>query len=306
MRRNIIILLMFGIWVATASIHSCSRDNFENPYDQIDYGDDNSEIEQASPFSITGLHRDIFKPRCSLPACHDGNFEPDYRSVQSTYSTLVYHPITKNNENLEFNFRVVPFDPEASVLIERLTNCCFVNQDDRMPQDNIGVPLEDELIDAIRQWIADGAKDVFDKVGSYPNTRARILFYVPTNENFDRDFSQQRLERFGSFILPPQQNIKLVVSVMDDSTAVADLINNRIRFSTERDDFSQALTIDSEYFNFNDEEFWITDFNSSEFPENTAIYFRVYSNDGEQESDTEFPQDDNLFVYKDFYSFIVQ
>jgi len=306
MRRNIIILLMFGIWVATASIHSCSQDNFENPYDQIDYGDDSSEIEQASPFSITGLHRDIFKPRCSLPACHDGNFEPDYRSVQSTYSTLVYHPITKNNENLEFNFRVVPFDPEASVLIERLTNCCFVNQDDRMPQDNIGVPLEDELIDAIRQWIADGAKDVFDKVGSYPNTKARILFYVPTNENFDRDFSQQRIERFGSFVLPPQQNIKLVVSVMDDSTAVADLINNRIRFSTERDDFSQALTIDSEYFNFNDEEFWITDFNSSEFPENMAIYFRVYSNDGEQESDTEFPQDDDLFVYKDFYSFIVQ
>ncbi len=288
------------------TIHSCSQDNFENPYDQIDYGDV-SDVESASPFSITGLHRDIFQPRCAIPACHDGNFEPDYRSVQSTYSTLVYHPITKNNENLEFNFRVVPFDPEASVLIERLTNCCFVNQDDRMPQDNIGVPLEEELIDAIRQWIADGAKDVFDKVGSYPNTRARILFYVPTNENFERDFSLQRLERFGSFILPSQQNVKLVVGVMDDSTAVVDLINNRVRFSTERDDFSQAVTIDSEYFNANENgEFWVTDFNSSQFPENTAIYFRVYSNDGEQESDTEFPQDDDLFVYKDFYSFIVQ
>ena len=305
MRSSIIILLMVGLWAGTMTIHSCSQDNFENPYDQIDYGDV-SEVESASPFSITGLHRDIFQPRCAIPACHDGNFEPDYRSAQSTYSTLVYHPITKNNEQEEFNFRVVPFDPEASVLIERLTNCCFVNQDDSMPQDNIGVPLEDESIDAIRQWIADGAKDVFDKVGSYPNTKARILFYVPTNENFDRDFSQQRIERFGSFVLPPQQNIKLVVAVMDDSTAVADLINNRIRFSSERDDFSQALTIDSEYFNFNDEEFWITDFNSSEFPENTAIYFRVYSNDVEQESDTEFPQDEDLFVYKDFYSFIVQ
>ena len=97
------------------------------------------------------------------------------------------------------------------------------------------------------------------------------------------------------------------MSVYDDSTSVADLINNRVLFSTERDDFIQAVTIESEYFNFNENgEFWVTDFNSSQFPENTNIYFRVYSNDGEQESDTEFPQDDDLFVYKDFYSFIVQ
>lgn len=287
--------------------NACSGDSLENPFDDIEQEVADTGTGDASPFSITGLHRDVFLGRCAVPACHDGAFEPDFRSVQSSYSTLVYHPVTKNNEQLEFQFRVVPFDPDASVLIERLTNCCFVNQDDRMPQDNIGVPLPEEDVVAIRQWINDGAKDVFDKVPIFPNTRARVLFFVITNSSFDVFYSENRIGLFESVILPKAEEVNLVVSVSDDSTAVEDLVNNRVLFSTDSDDFSAATTLNSEFIFFEEfGDFWVTNFNTSQFPENTVIYFRVYSNDGEQETDTEFPEDDDLFVYKDFYSFIVQ
>ena len=122
-----------------AVVMSCSEDlGLDNPYDGIDYGPGDPKVEDLDPFTITSLHRDIFQARCALPGCHDGRFEPDFRTVQSAYSTLVYHPIIKNNAENQFKYRVVPFDPDLSVLMERLSNCCFVNQDDGMPQTILG------------------------------------------------------------------------------------------------------------------------------------------------------------------------
>lgn len=278
-----------------------------NPYDSVDYGDTTTTGTTIDTTSIVGLHHNIFKARCAVPGCHDGAFEPDFRTVQSSYSTLVYHPITKNNAAQEFQYRVVPFDPDKSVLIERLTNCCFVNQNDRMPQDNIGVPLEDHLIASIRLWIENGARDIFDQEAVFPNTEARVLFYVPANETFTVNFGENRLNGYGAFILPQNTVVNMIVAVEDDDTPVDQLINNRIAFSLDPDDFSNATSINSQLITGNNmDQFYLTTFNSSNYPLNQEVYFRVYSNDGEQPTDTEFPTSSHQLFYKAFYSFIVQ
>src|ERR1700726_4030253 len=75
----------------------------------------------------------VLSVSCSKATCHDGSFEPDFRTLESAYYTLVYHPIIKNNFLHRFQYRVVPFDTTMSVLYQRLINCCFANVNDRMP-----------------------------------------------------------------------------------------------------------------------------------------------------------------------------
>ena len=252
------------------------------------------------------LYRDIFQARCALPGCHDGHFEPDFRTVQSAYSTLVYHPIIKNNAENQFKYRVVPFDPDLSVLMERLSNCCFVNQDDGMPQDNIGVPLDDELLERIRQWISNGAPDIFGSTPDLPNTAVRILFFVAIDADLDSVYSENRVSEFGAFILPRNETLNLVVGLVDDQTPVSELVNNRIEISTQPNNFSTATIIDSQYFDFAEfGEFWIASINTGDFITNQVYYFRIYSNDGSQLEDSEFPREELPRAYITYFSFVI-
>ncbi|HIF14117.1 MAG TPA: hypothetical protein EYQ86_01765, partial [Bacteroidetes bacterium] len=77
-----------------------------NPYDEIEYDDSLIQSITLDSFSIAGLHSYIFEVKCADPACHDGSFDPDFRSIQSTYNTLVYQEVIKKLNPWEF--RVVP------------------------------------------------------------------------------------------------------------------------------------------------------------------------------------------------------
>jgi hypothetical protein len=113
--------------------------------------------------SIVGLFKFVFSTHCNVGGCHDGTFEPNFTTIQSSYYTLVYHPIIKNNRKNSFKYRVVPYDTSKSVLYERITNCCFVNDDDRMPQFSDIEKLSDAEIKCVGKWIMDGAKNIDDK-----------------------------------------------------------------------------------------------------------------------------------------------
>ncbi len=132
-----------------------------NPFDQLP---DDEEPNEPGPSldstSLAGLHANIFRPTCANSGCHDGTFEPDFRSVSSTYNTLVNHPIIKNDPEGSYQFRVVPGDVEASLLVARLTYDI---------DDNSGVmPLviepdsdwpdkKEDYIRHIKTWIEEGA-----------------------------------------------------------------------------------------------------------------------------------------------------
>ncbi len=122
---------------------------------------------QLDSLSIAGIYKSIFTKSCSVNGCHDGSFEPNLTSIQSSYQTLVYHPIVKNNKQEEFKYRVVPHDTASSVLYQRITRCCFVNDDDRMPQ-HTDKQLESYQIATIATWIMNGAKDMEGKTPLEP------------------------------------------------------------------------------------------------------------------------------------------
>ncbi|GIV34475.1 MAG: hypothetical protein KatS3mg031_2010 [Chitinophagales bacterium] len=135
---------------------------------------DNRLAETARPspppldsLSIAGIHKNIFAKSCAVNGCHDGSFEPNLTTIQSSYQTLVYHPIIKNNHINEFRYRVVPYDTAASVLYQRITRCCFVNDDDRMPQ-HTDKPLAPSQIANIAAWILNGAPDMEGHIPAEP------------------------------------------------------------------------------------------------------------------------------------------
>ncbi len=292
-------------------IHSCKKDPVpHNPYDDVDYGS-TVTATPPDPNSIVGIHNNILKTRCARSGCHDGNFEPDFRTVESSYSTLVYHRIVKNSPDSAFTFRVVPYDTAKSVLHERLTNCCFVNQNDRMPQDIIGVPLQQNLINNIVNWIMGGAKDMFGNVPSYPNTSPKILYYYATDVTYTANYGLEtnRLDSifYNPFFVPNNSTLNLAFLVSDDSTTVPNMQVNNLKISTKPDDFSSALSYTANYVYVNPNlEFHLATINTATLPNSDTLFMRYYVNDGDHPSNTQFPTNNLVLPYKTYWSFIVK
>ena len=63
------------------------EDPIPNPYDNPlnDPPPSGGGPDPFDPSSIQGLHQNIFSTKCASAGCHDGNFEPDFRSVESSY-----------------------------------------------------------------------------------------------------------------------------------------------------------------------------------------------------------------------------
>ncbi len=154
-RYSFFLLLLFTI--------ACEKpEPYVNPFDNIENPDENTNTEtELEPTSLEGLHAAVFKPTCANSGCHDGTFEPDFRTIQSTYNTLVNHPIIKNDPQGSFEYRVIPNNVAESQLIARLTYDIDGNSG-VMPlalePDNDWETTSDTHIENIRKWIQNGAK----------------------------------------------------------------------------------------------------------------------------------------------------
>ena len=311
-KRKYIILFSFLALAALVIIHSCKKDEElpPNPYDGVNYGGTTTPTP-PDPNSIVGIHNNILFPRCAKSGCHDGHFEPDFRTVESSYATLVYHRIKKNSPATAFTFRVVPYDTAKSVLHERLTNCCFVTQDDRMPQDIIGVPLQQNLINNIVNWIMGGAKDMFGNVPTYPNTSAKILFYYATDPTYTKNYGvdTNRMDSiyYNPFYVPNNTTLVLAFQTSDDSTAISNMQVNKLKISTKADDFSSALSYTANYVYINPNlELHMLQINTATLPNSDTLFMRYYINDGDHPLDTELPTTNLVFPYKTYWSFFVK
>ena len=218
---------LFILTIALLSIYSCKDELPEpyNPYDEVVYNIDFEPADQNEPNSLTRTHDEVFQPKCNVLGCHDGSFEPDFRTPQSTYSTLVYHSIIKNNAQQEFEYRVIPGDTANSVLWQRITDCCFVNQNDRMPQDNIGISMPQSAIDQIGSWIMNGAPDLLGNSMDSPNAFPTVSNFGVYDLEYDTSFSQNRVDDkwFMPFIMPENMELNMVINVEDDNTPNLDL-----------------------------------------------------------------------------------
>ena len=118
--------------------------------------------------SFTWLHEKVFSPTCANAGCHDGTFEPDFRTVGSSYNSLVYHPVISNDASGSFAYRVLPSEPAGSLLLKRLLES-IPNTSGMMPlevDEGSDWPQEREnYLAAIDSWISAGAPDA---AGNFP------------------------------------------------------------------------------------------------------------------------------------------
>ena len=82
-----------------------------NPYKGWGEGDTSNNGKVDKPIdatTIVGLHRDVFLPTCANSGCHDGLFEPDFRTIESSYNSLVIDQILKTLLMMNFLLGLYP------------------------------------------------------------------------------------------------------------------------------------------------------------------------------------------------------
>jgi hypothetical protein len=293
-----------------------------NPFDTITFNGEVIDETIIDSNSFLGLHTFIFKPTCAVPACHDGSFEPDFRTVQSAYNTLVYHPVIKNDEDESFTYRVVPGDTTTSWLYERITT------DDPV----LGrMPLYDTLLPAERQkiidWIQDGAKDVLGNSPVlmdhyYPQSAGFIAYVGDTtgdrvDDNRDFDVAPMRI--------PAGENIQVWFSAYDFD---ADehfywgyyLSYNKARISADGVDFSDYdeydMEVESSATPYIGPLYWDSTyttnyyqhftFNTSGYVPGKLYFLRFYVKDIDHAEATEIPDAGTSPYILTYFAFIVE
>ncbi len=295
-------------------VFACTKTDDEptNPYDGVDYIIPNTNINPTEPDSnsIAGLQKNIFSKRCANPGCHDGTFEPDYRTLQSTYSTLVYQKVNKLTVDTihYFTYRVIPNDTANSFLFERITT----TTSDYMPSNGIN-RLSRSDINHIKTWIMNGARDEFGNLPVKPDLQPNLVGYIAFDSAYNR-IDSIRLNNipYNPFLAQVNQNILLPVVVTDtadgaSATLPANFTSVKIKFATQKDNFSGAYTVTC-LFNLPIPGFdiWQGIINTGQWSSGTTVYFRVYMNDGHHATDAEFPRNGSLDYYKTVYAFYVQ
>jgi hypothetical protein len=121
-----------------------------------------SESMTGGPITATfdSIQDNVFTPICSV--CHAGGAAPEGLRLDSadSYANLVGVPSTEVPSIL----RVKPGDPDNSYLVQKIEGIAAVGA--RMPYG--GPYLDQTTINAIRQWITDGAqRPVTSSVGAF-------------------------------------------------------------------------------------------------------------------------------------------
>ncbi len=296
-------VVFFGILTGI----SCQKENPpDNPYDLIERPDTSSLVEEPAANSIVGLHRTIFFPKCANPGCHDGTFEPDFRTIESTFSTLVYQPVNKLtlDSNRFFTYRVIPGRSVDSWLMERLETPTT----EYMPSNSTRLSAQD--IDHVRQWIDAGCPDYNGQLPQRPDLLPNIAGYVATDPVFNRiDTARRDGIVFNPFLVNSGSSMNIFFVALDtaDGDQAVDpsaFTVKEIRFSTNKNDFTNATVIPASLYVPNYQSWMVTVPNIS-WPIGTTVYFRIYVNDGRHASSAEFPRLESLDYYKTYYAFEV-
>lgn len=285
----------------------------ENPYDTINYDNTGIPDMPIDSNSFLGIHKYIISVKCAVPGCHDGNFEPDFRTVQSSYYTLVFAPVKKNNVDSTFTYRVVPHDTTLSWLHERITT------DDAV----LGrMPLYDTLpksqIQMIANWINSGAKDIFGNEMNQPNTEPAffgLVAYLPNSGN-QRIDSIRGAASYYPFYAPANSDIKIWMGLYDDITLPPLFTYNKIKFSTDPNDFSSApalpMTVEFNPFyapgwGWGPAPYFLHyTVNTGQWNVGDIVYIRAYVQDGQHSTPTEIPSGTAPIYFQMFCSFKVQ
>ncbi len=305
-------VLMAGLSACKETVIDVPPEMVFNPYDTITYNQDVVPQVPLDSSSLPGLQQYVFSTKCAVSGCHDGSFEPDFRSLYSTYHTLVYFPVVKNTADQAFTYRVVPFDTAKSWLWYRLTTDDAVLG--RMPlYDSLSVQQRQH----IAQWILSGAPDLFGNISKQPTSIPAfygLVAYLPDYGNLRVDTIRNGIP-FNPFVVPANTQVTIWFGLVDDLTNPFSFTYNKVRFSTDPLDFSNAIETDlipsiiphyEWIFGFYAPFFLRTTFHTSGLPTNEIVYMRVYVQDADHDSPTEIPDNGSQPYLMLYTSFIVQ
>lgn len=296
------------ILVCIVLIQACKKkeETPTNPFDALNNAAATPPATAPTTTEFVSIYKSIFATKCANLGCHDGHFEPDFRSIESAYSTLVYQPVIKNTLTNSFRLRVIPFNVDSSWLHYRVTTSD--NQVGRMPL--YANALSTSEVQSIKTWITNGAKDMFGNPAREPNSEPTVQFFVALDPSFVRIDTNRVVKNDYTtpFILPATMSYcNFLIVPKDDHTPMSQLKNNKIKFSLDADDFSNPIaTINGTYINYPAISAWMFTANPNSLPHNQTIYFRYYTNDGTRTNDTEFPYNEMIYFYKKYFSFKIQ
>ena len=241
MEKSLYIFIIISLF-----FQACKKDGEINPYDNPNLNSnediDTNYFSDATTFQA--LHNNIFIPTCANSGCHDGAFEPDFRTIESSYNTLVYHPVIKNDNVNTYEFRVKPSNSDKSVLYKRLIEDIdgisgIMPLSAEYNPEHYWLDHKEEYIQNIKDWIDNGAKDMFGNLplqsNNIPEMRGAIAFVTGQNIALPREMPR------GTIYVPSSANsIDLWFSVQDDVLATNELSYNKIKFSTNLFNFENS------------------------------------------------------------------
>lgn len=117
-------------------------------------GDGVLDLVTAPGVTLTELQNEVFTTRCAIPNCHAGANPPQGMNLSAgqTHANVVNVP---SNELPQY-LRIHPGNPTDSYLYMKITGDPRIGGS---PMPLTGGPLAADQIEAIRQWIEDGALD---------------------------------------------------------------------------------------------------------------------------------------------------
>ena len=296
---------------------ACKKEEDTNPFDEQVVENPNVIIGAEMDFSIGTfpyLHQKIFRSTCANSGCHDGTFPPDFRTLNSSYNTLVNQGVINNDPSGTYSLRVKPGDANLSFLSARLMY--------DIPNLSGAMPLEVDpgsdynemktvYIQAVNDWINNGAKDAF---GNDPGTGSLMpqvtgMLAFPTG-NITTPFSREIGPGVTS-VEVPQGSADIWFTVNDDQTPSADILVNEVYLSIDKNDFSssssKSLTITSP-INGNDiggssvEYTHKIPLDLSGYSVGDVIYFLVKVNDEDHATPSEIPGVTSTTEQKTYFS----
>lgn len=303
----IIVFIVLGL-------SACEKEDLPaNPFDQNNE-DSTTNTIQLDPRSIEGLHAKIFAPTCANSGCHDGTFEPDFRTVKSTYYTLVYHDIIKQNPSNILTYRVEPGNANQSAIIERLTVDIGGNSGIMPLVVEPGSDWNDSsqiYIQYIKDWINDGAKDIFGIPSTSTNFKPQISGCIIA-ESGTSNILTRDIKGFAK--VPANVNaIDILIAVEDIETALSNFDSVAIQTSLSPVDFSlsntQAFTMVTPvnlpgYLGQNvDYQFRLTINNLNSLWTTGDVIFMNYLLDDGDNGLVELPGISSMDYLKNYYSF---
>lgn len=298
-------------------LSACKEEPPINPFDEV--VNPNGPVPEdviLDPISIEGLHANVFKKTCANSGCHDGTFEPDFRTIESTYNTLVYQAVIKNDLLGTYEYRVLPGSLDASQLINRLTTD-IDGTSGIMPlviePDSDWEQEKETQIQNIKDWILSGAKDI---LGNQPVLNDNGLPGMLGVAGFAGTWVGREDSGFGALRIPKSQStLDLYIALTDDKTAPNQLTNNKIRFANSADGFAaaadlnlQVLASPETQIGFEGEQvkyYHKISINPQDYAEvGETVFFRVYVKDDSNPL-TEIPSDGGAFYIKNYFSFTI-